>query len=136
MFDCVLPTRNARNGTLFTRSGRIVIKNAQYAGDSLPIEPGCSCYACRQYSRAYLRHLFLAEEILALRLNTIHNLHFYLNFMSDIRQALAQERLGEFIQNFNSRWPSGKDEASEQRETFYSSRASRKRISFEGTENL
>ena len=136
MFDCVLPTRNARNGTLFTRSGRIVIKNAQYAGDSSPIEPGCSCYACRHYSRAYLRHLYLAEEILALRLNTIHNLHFYLKFMSDIRQAVVQDRLAGFIQDFNSQWPSGKEEALEQRKAFYPSRASRKRIPFEGSESL
>ncbi len=88
MFDCVLPTRNARNGMLFTRAGRLVIKNARYAEDDLPIEPGCSCYTCRNYSRAYLRHLYLAEEILAMRLNTIHNLHFYLTFMREIRQAI------------------------------------------------
>ncbi len=99
MFDCVLPTRNARNGMLFTRRGRMVIKNARYAEDDLPVEPGCSCYTCRYYSRAYLRHLYLAEEILAMRLNTIHNLHFYLTFMREIRQAIAQGRLQEFMKN-------------------------------------
>ena len=101
MFDCVLPTRNARNGTLFTRSGKLVIKNARYAEDDSPIEPGCSCYTCRYYSRAYLRHLYLAEEILAMRLNTIHNLHFYLNFMKEIRQAIEQGGLPEFIGSTN-----------------------------------
>jgi queuine tRNA-ribosyltransferase len=97
MFDCVLPTRNARNGMLFTRSGKLVIKNARYAEDDSPIDPGCSCYTCRSYSRAYLRHLYLAEEILAMRLNTLHNLHFYLAFMEGIRQAIAQDRFPEFL---------------------------------------
>ncbi len=96
MFDCVLPTRNARNGALFSRVGKIIIKNAKYADDPLPLDPGCSCYTCRNFSRAYLRHLFLAEEILALRLNTIHNLHFYLQFMRDLRQALMEGRLDSF----------------------------------------
>ena len=96
MFDCVLPTRNARNGALFTRAGKIVIKNAKYADDPLPLDPGCSCYTCRHYTRAYLRHLYLAEEILALRLNTIHNLHYYLQFMRDLRQALREGRLEAF----------------------------------------
>ena len=99
LFDCVLPTRNARNGMLFTRTGRLVIKNARFAEDDLPIEPGCSCYTCRNYSRAYLRHLYLAEEILAMRLNTIHNLHFYLTFMKEIRQAIDQDRLQEFLKD-------------------------------------
>ena len=97
MFDCVLPTRNARNGMLFTRGGRLVIKNARYAEDDSPVEPGCSCYTCRHYSRAYLRHLYLAEEILAMRLNTLHNLHFYLNFMGEIRRAIAEERLKDWV---------------------------------------
>jgi queuine tRNA-ribosyltransferase len=97
MFDCVLPTRNARNGMLFTRGGRLVIKNARFADDDSPIEPGCSCYTCRHYSRAYLRHLCLAEEILAMRLNTVHNLHFYLNFMGEIRRAMAEERLKDWV---------------------------------------
>jgi len=104
MFDCVLPTRNARNGALFTRRGKIVIKNAQYAEDPLPVESGCSCYACQHYSRAYLRHLYLAGEILAMRLNTIHNLHFYLQFMKDMQQAIAGDSLDEFVRDFKSRW--------------------------------
>jgi len=97
MFDCVLPTRNARNGMLFTKSGRLVIRNARYADDGSPVEAGCSCYTCRHYSRAYLRHLYLAEEILAMRLNTIHNLHFYMTFMGEVRQAIAEERLKDWI---------------------------------------
>lgn len=107
MFDCVIPTRNARNGMLFTRSGRMVIKNAKYAEDPLPIEPGCGCYVCRHYSRAYLRHLYLAEEILAARLNTIHNLHFYLALMKEIRQAIAEDRLNGFIRDFQTQLESG-----------------------------
>ncbi len=97
MFDCVLPTRNARNGSLFTRFGKITIKNAKYADDPLPVDPECSCETCRNYSRAYLRHLFLAGEILALRLNTVHNLHFYLNLMREIRRALMEDRLDSFV---------------------------------------
>src|SRR5512136_1407035 len=99
MFDCVLPTRNARNGMLFTKSGRLVIKNARFADDVSPLEPGCSCYTCRNFSRAYLRHLYLAEEILAMRLNTIHNLHFYLNFMGEIRQAIGAGQLKEWAKS-------------------------------------
>ncbi len=97
LFDCVLPTRNARNGMLFTRNGRLVIKNARYADDESPADPGCACYTCRNYSRAYLRHLYLAEEILAMRLNTIHNLFFYLSFMEEIRRAIAEERLKDWV---------------------------------------
>jgi queuine tRNA-ribosyltransferase len=96
MFDCVLPTRNARNGALFTRSGKIAIKNAEYADDPRPLDPGCPCYTCRHFSRAYLRHLYLAGEILALRLNTVHNLHYYLQFMRDLRQALKEGALDSF----------------------------------------
>jgi queuine tRNA-ribosyltransferase len=88
MFDCVLPTRNARNGTLFTRTGRLNIKGAAYARDERPVDPACGCYTCRQFSRAYLRHLYVAEEILGLRLNTIHNLHYYLDLMRQARQAI------------------------------------------------
>jgi queuine tRNA-ribosyltransferase len=104
MFDCVLPTRNARNGMLFTWSGKMTIKNAKYAEDPLPIAPGCPCYTCRNYSRAYLRHLYFAGEILAFRLHTLHNLHFYLAFLREMRQAIAEDRLDGFIQDFNSRW--------------------------------
>ncbi len=104
MFDCVLPTRNARNGMLFTKHGRLLIKNARFADDSLPIELGCACYTCRYYSRAYLRHLYLAEEILAARLLTIHNLYFYINFMKDIRQAILSGELANFKEKFGYSW--------------------------------
>jgi queuine tRNA-ribosyltransferase len=104
LFDCVLPTRNARNGMLFTHSGKITIKNARYADDPEPIDPECSCYVCRHYSRAYLRHLYLAEEILSARLNTIHNLHFYLTLMGEIRRAIEEDRLPEMAQKINGRW--------------------------------
>jgi queuine tRNA-ribosyltransferase len=104
MFDCVLPTRNARNGMLFTRGGRLAIKNARFADDDSPVEPGCSCYTCRHYSRAYLRHLYLAQEILAMRLNTVHNLHFYLDFMGQLRQAIAEERLKDWVKTCYAEW--------------------------------
>ena len=103
MFDCVLPTRNARNGALFTRLGPLAIKNACYAEDERPVEEGCSCYTCTHFSRAYLRHLFMAKELLAYRLNTIHNLHYYMGFMSDIRQAIQEDRLTDFRQAFFER---------------------------------
>lgn len=93
MFDCVMPTRNARNGCLFTRQGRLIIKNARYARDPRPIDPDCRCYTCQHYSRAYLRHLFVADEILAPRLNTIHNLHYYMDVIQMIRQAIIEGRL-------------------------------------------
>ena len=88
MFDCVLPTRNARNGTLFTATGRLNIKGAIHARDERPVDPDCVCYTCRHFSRAYLRHLYVADEILGLRLNTIHNLHYYLDLMRQARQAI------------------------------------------------
>ena len=103
LFDCVMPTRNARNGFLFTRQGRVVIKNAVHADQKGPIDPECRCYTCRHYSRAYLRHLFMAGEILALRLNTIHNLHFYLNLMEEIRGAIAGDRMTAFRAEFYRR---------------------------------
>jgi len=93
MFDCVMPTRNARNGCLFTRQGRLIIKNARYARDPRPIDPDCRCYTCQHYSRAYLRHLFVADEILAPRLNTIHNLHYYMDVLQMIREAIIEGRL-------------------------------------------
>jgi queuine tRNA-ribosyltransferase len=88
MFDCVLPTRNARNGTLFTRTGRINIKGASHARDDRPLDAECGCYTCRHFSRAYLRHLYVAGEVLGLRLNTIHNLHYYLGLMRQAREAI------------------------------------------------
>ena len=96
MFDCVLPTRCARNGLLFTTRGRLNVKNARHAEDQRPIDPACGCYACRTFTRAYLRHLFRAGEILALRLNTLHNLHHYLTLMEGVRRAIEAGRLEAF----------------------------------------
>jgi queuine tRNA-ribosyltransferase len=98
-FDCVLPTRNARNGTLFTSSGKISIKQAQYTEDGKPVDETCACYTCRHYSRAYLRHLYLAKEILSSRLNTIHNLYYYINLLLKIREAIQEGRLLDFHQS-------------------------------------
>ena len=103
MFDCVLATRVARNGTAFTRGGRLVIRNAQYAHDFGPLEEGCDCYACKNFSRAYLRHLFKAGEILALRLISWHNLRFLLRLMEDMRSAIEQDALGDFVEAFSAR---------------------------------
>ena len=100
MFDCVMPTRNARNGTLFTSSGKIVIKNARYAKDDRPLDEHCECYTCSRFSRAYLRHLFIAKELLAYRLNTIHNLYFYSRLMENLQEAILEERVIEFRDTF------------------------------------
>ncbi len=100
MFDCVMPTRNARNGVLFTSFGKLSIKQARYRDDSQPIDPACSCYVCQHYSRAYLRHLYQSNEILASVLNTHHNLHYYLNLMSQIRQSIENDEFSEFKQRF------------------------------------
>jgi queuine tRNA-ribosyltransferase len=103
MFDCVMPTRNARNGVLFTHFGKIVIKQARYIDDPLPIDPDCDCYVCRHYSRAYLRHLYQNNEILAAMLNTRHNLHYYLGLMAGARDAIAAGRFTEYRQEFYRR---------------------------------
>jgi queuine tRNA-ribosyltransferase len=95
MFDCVLPTRNARNGCLFTSQGRILIKNAAYAEDQSPLDPECSCPTCRRYSRAYLRHLFLSGEHLSAVFNTLHNLTFYLDMMRKIRESIQLNCFGD-----------------------------------------
>ena len=100
MFDCVLPTRNARNGTLFTTLGKINIKNSRYAKDNGPLDPGCTCGTCAGYSRAYLRHLFQAGEVSVLRLLTIHNLHFYFNLMRAAQKAIAENRYLDYHQSF------------------------------------
>ncbi|MGA9342676.1 MAG: tRNA guanosine(34) transglycosylase Tgt [Rhodanobacteraceae bacterium] len=103
LFDCVMPTRNARNGFLFTRSGTLRIRNAAYARDTRPIEEGCGCYACSQgFSRAYLRHLDRCNEILASQLATIHNLHHYLRLMQDLREAIDARRLDRFASDFHA----------------------------------
>jgi queuine tRNA-ribosyltransferase len=96
LFDCVLPTRNARNGTLFSSRGKIVIKNQKYARDKRPIDSSCGCYTCRHFSRAYLRHLYEREEISSAVLNTIHNLYFYLDIFRRIRQSIALDSYREF----------------------------------------
>jgi len=103
MFDCVMPTRNARNGSLFTSGGKIAIKNARFRDDERPVDENCSCYTCRNYSRAYLRHLFQAREILSYHLNTIHNLHYYLTLMAGIRQAIEMDSFMEFRKDFYSK---------------------------------
>jgi queuine tRNA-ribosyltransferase len=100
MFDCVLPTRNARNGQLFTKDGVIVIKNARYAEDLRPPDPECTCYTCRNHSRAYLRHLFMSGEIGSATLNSLHNLHFYLDTMRGIREAIERGGFETFRQTF------------------------------------
>ncbi|MCX6958546.1 MAG: tRNA guanosine(34) transglycosylase Tgt [Verrucomicrobiae bacterium] len=102
MFDCVLPTRLARNGTAFTKHGTLNLKNAPFARDTAPIEEGCTCPACQKFTRAYLRHLVKAEEILGLRLISLHNLHFYLNLMRQTRQAILEERFDAFRKEFVS----------------------------------
>lgn len=103
MFDCVMPTRNARNGTLFTSRGKIIIKNACYREDQSPLDEECACYTCRNYTRGYLRHLFQSREILSYHLNTIHNLHYYLNLMADIRSAIEDETFTQFRKDFYSK---------------------------------
>jgi len=100
MFDCVLPTRNARNGQLFTTEGTITITNAWHREDTDPPDPTCSCYTCRNYSLAYLRHLFLSRELLAYRLNTIHNVHFFVNFLQRIRESILKDELENFKKRF------------------------------------
>jgi queuine tRNA-ribosyltransferase len=104
MFDCVLPTRIARNAALFTPDGRINLRNAQYAEDPRPVQEDCSCYTCRTFSRAYLRHLYKAGELSALRLGTIHNIHYLLELMRQIRQAIAEDRLEDLRAEFYIRY--------------------------------
>jgi queuine tRNA-ribosyltransferase len=104
MFDCVMPTRNARNGTLFTSSGKVLIKNARYASDDSPLDPDCSCVTCTTVSRAYLRHLYTSDEIAASVYNTIHNISFYLDLMRKVRQAIESNSFKSFREGFLSRF--------------------------------
>ncbi|MBN6186483.1 tRNA guanosine(34) transglycosylase Tgt [Aneurinibacillus sp. BA2021] len=104
MFDCVLPTRIARNGTCMTSQGRLVIRNAKYARDFSPLDPNCDCYTCRNYTRAYIRHLIRCDEILGVRLTTYHNLHFLVKMMEQVRQAIMEDRLGDFRDEFFARY--------------------------------
>ncbi|MES2901718.1 MAG: tRNA guanosine(34) transglycosylase Tgt [Pseudomonadota bacterium] len=102
MFDCVMPTRNARNGWLFTRFGDVKIKNARYKDDPAPLDESCDCYCCKNFSRAYLHHLHRSQEILGARLNTIHNLHYYLKIMSEMREAIEADRFHAWRLEFNA----------------------------------
>jgi queuine tRNA-ribosyltransferase len=104
MFDCVMPTRNARNGQLFTEFGTINISNARFTYDKDPIEETCNCYTCNNFSKAYLRHLYKSNELLAYRLNTIHNIHFYMNLMKRIRIAISNNEFNQFKQSFYSNY--------------------------------
>lgn len=104
MFDCVMPTRNARNGHLFTSQGIIRIRNARHRTDTSALDPECACYTCQNYSRAYLHHLQRCGEILSARLNTVHNLHYYLKLMAEIRQAIENQRFGAFLAEFRRRF--------------------------------
>ena len=110
MFDCVLPTRNARNGTLYTSTGQVNIKNERYKEDDAPLDPRCSCYTCSNFSRAYLRHLYTARELLAYRLNTIHNLSFYQGLVQEARKSIEQQRFSLLTEYYRSVF-SGHDEA-------------------------
>jgi queuine tRNA-ribosyltransferase len=103
LFDCVMPTRNARNGHLFVHGGVLRIRNARYQFDERPLDPLCDCYTCRHYSRAYLRHLDRCHEILGARLNTLHNLHHYQRLMRSLREAIGEGRLERFVEGFHAR---------------------------------
>jgi queuine tRNA-ribosyltransferase len=100
LFDCVMPTRNARNGHLFTRQGDIRIRNSAYRADTRPLDENCGCYTCQHYSRAYLRHLDRCHEILGARLNTLHNLHYYQDLMHDLRAAIVAQQMEKFVADF------------------------------------
>jgi queuine tRNA-ribosyltransferase len=116
LFDCVLPTRNARNGQLFTQAGRLVIKNQRYREDDRPVEEGCPCYTCRRFSRGYLRHLFMSKEILSYRLNTIHNLTYYLSLMRRAREAVLHGRFRDFYDEFYNARVGREDDADDQQQ--------------------
>ncbi|MEC3654753.1 tRNA guanosine(34) transglycosylase Tgt [Bacillus siamensis] len=111
MYDCVLPTRIARNGTVFTNEGRLNMKNAKYERDFRPIDEECSCHTCKNYSRAYIRHLIRCNETFGIRLTTYHNLHFLLHLMEQVRQAIREDRLGDFREEFFERYGYNKPNA-------------------------
>lgn len=117
LFDCVLPTRNARNGSVFTSGGKLVVRNAAFARDDRPLDPACGCAVCRTYSRAYLRHLFNAGEMLGPRLATYHSVHFYLHLLADMRQAIRESRFPRWRERFYETYartavpPDGKEDA-------------------------
>jgi queuine tRNA-ribosyltransferase len=107
MFDCVIPTRHARNGSLFTSAGRINIKHAKYTRDKTPLDPDCDCYTCRNFSRAYLRHLFISHELTGYYLNTLHNIYFYTGLVKDIRKAIKEKQFESFYNNFREKYEGG-----------------------------
>jgi queuine tRNA-ribosyltransferase len=107
MFDCVMPTRNARNATLFTSRGKLAMRNARHSGDFSPVDEACDCYLCRTFTRAYLRHLFISGEMLAAHLATVHNLRFYLRMMEGMRQAIGEGRFGQWRTTFLDRYRAG-----------------------------
>jgi queuine tRNA-ribosyltransferase len=109
LFDCVMPTRNARNGHLFTRHGDVRIKNACYKNDPRPLDESCGCYACRHFSRAYLHHLFRLGEILGAQLNTLHNLYYYQSLMREMREALSEGRLARMAAAFHAARSAGRE---------------------------
>ena len=111
MFDCVLPTRIARNGTLMTSEGRLVVKNAKYALDFGPLDPNCDCHVCQNYSRAYIRHLIRCDETFGIRLTSYHNLYFLLKLMEQVRQAIMEDRLGDFREEFFEKYGFNKPNA-------------------------
>src|SRR5699024_300477 len=109
--DCVLPTRIARNGTCMTSEGRLVVRNAKYARDLRPIDEDCECYTCKNYTRAYIRHLINCNETFGFRLTTYHNLHFLLNLMNQVRQAISEDRLRNFKEEFFEQYGLNKPDA-------------------------
>ena len=104
MFDCVLPTRVARHGTAYTSEGQVAIKAAKWKETFEPIDKNCDCYVCKNYSRAYIRHLLKVNEITGMRLMTIHNLHFYIKLMKRMREAILEDRFEEFRNDFHAKW--------------------------------
>ena len=106
MFDCVMPTRNARKGTVFTSEGRLVVKNAAFARDARPMDPRCDCYACRHFTRAYIRHLFAVDEILGMRLASLHSTHYLVSLMRDARNAIVEDRFTTWRASFRERYES------------------------------
>jgi queuine tRNA-ribosyltransferase len=110
MFDCVIPTRHARNGSLFTSGGRLNIKHARYTKDTEPLDRECGCYTCRNFSRAYLRHLFISHELTGYYLNILHNIHFYTGLVKQIREAIREKRFEAFYNNFKTKWEGGESQ--------------------------
>ena len=134
LFDCVLPTRLARNGAAFSRQCRLNLRNAAHARDPRPIEEGCACYACKHFSRAYLRHLVMSDEILGIHLATIHNIHFLLQLMRDIRTAIAEGEFASFKEEFLATYPIIDDEVRAQSRASRGSRKESHRRDAEATE--